>query len=190
MASYVCPWWAAPFTIDTPFRRLLHDPQKIVGPYVQPGVTVVDVGCGVGWFSIPMAGMVGDQGRVVAVDLQPQMLDMLRKRAEKAGVADRIELHQCEKDRLGIATEADFALIFAMLHEVPDQARLLGEIHTSLKPGGKLLLAEPPIHVTAKTFAKEVAVGETVGFRLVDRPHVRWSHAVLFEKVALADTVP
>ena len=82
---HVCPWWSVPFTIDPPFRRLVHDPQKIVGPYVKPGMTVMDVGCGVGWFSIPMARMVGDQGKVIAVDLQPQMLDMLRRRAEKAG---------------------------------------------------------------------------------------------------------
>ena len=94
MAGHVCPWWSVPFTINTPLRRLLHDPQKIVGPYVKPGMTVMDVGCGVGWFSIPMARMVGDHGKVIAVDLQQQMLDMLRRRAEKAGVAARIETAQ------------------------------------------------------------------------------------------------
>jgi ubiquinone/menaquinone biosynthesis C-methylase UbiE len=182
MASYVCPWWAAPFTINTPLRKLVHDPRKIVGPYVKSGMTVLDVGCGVGWFSIPMAVMAGEAGKVLAVDLQRQMLDMLRRRAEKAGVADRIELHQCEKDRLGIDAELDFALVFAMLHEVPDPDRLLGEIYTNLKPGGKLLLAEPPIHVPAKAFAREAAVAEEVGFRLLDRPRLRWSHAALFEK--------
>lgn len=120
MAAHVCPWWAAPFTIAPPFRRLLHDPRKIVGPYVKPGMTVMDVGCGVGWFSIPMAGMVGEQGRVIAIDIQQQMLDMLRRRAEKVGVANRIELDKCEQDRLEVNAEADFALVFAMLHEVPD----------------------------------------------------------------------
>jgi ubiquinone/menaquinone biosynthesis C-methylase UbiE len=183
--SYVCPWWAVPFTIDPPFRRLLHDPQKIVGPYIQPGMTVIDVGCGVGYFSIPMAKMVGDRGKVIAVDLQQQMLEMLRRRAEKARVAGRIELHKCEQNRLGIAVEADFALIFAMLHEVPDQARLLGEIHHCLKPGGKLLLAEPPIHVTAKKFSNETAIAEQAAFQLIERPSVRWSHAAVFEKATV-----
>jgi ubiquinone/menaquinone biosynthesis C-methylase UbiE len=184
--SYVCPWWAAPFTINTPLRKLLHNPQKIVGPYVRPGMTVIDVGCGMGWFSVPMAGMVGQQGRVIAVDLQQQMLNMLRRRAEKAGVADRIELHKCEKNRLGIERAADFALIFAMLHEVPDQDRLLREILACLKPGGKLLLAEPPIHVTRGMFEKEAAVAESVGFAVSDRPRLRWSHAVLLAKGAAA----
>jgi ubiquinone/menaquinone biosynthesis C-methylase UbiE len=182
MVAYVCPWWSVPLTIDLPFRRLLHDPQKIVGPYVKPGMTVMDVGCGVGWFSIPMARMVGDHGKVIAVDLQPQMLDMLLRRAEKAGVAARIEMHRCERDRLGVDAEVDFALVFAMLHEVPDQCRLLGEIRDCLKPGGKLLLAEPPIHVSGKAFANEVAIAEKVGFQVVERPQVRWCHAVVSMK--------
>ncbi len=182
MAAHVCPWWSVPLTINPPLRRWLHDPQKIVGPYVKPGMTAIDVGCGVGWFSIPMAQMVGDGGKVVAIDLQPQMLAMLRRRAEKAGVADRIVMHKCQQDRLEIDLEADFALIFAMLHEVPDQRRLLGEIHACLKPGGELLLAEPPLHVSGKSFAREVAAAEEAGFCIVDRPQVRWSRAVLLWK--------
>lgn len=182
--AHVCPWWAVPFTIDPPFRRFLHDPQRIVGPYAKPGMTVLDVGCGVGWFSIPMARMVGNGGKVIAVDLQQQMLDMLRRRADKAGVSACIETHKCEQDRLGIDVEADFAIVFAMLHEVPDQRRLLSEIHACLKPSGRLLLAEPPIHVTTKKFAGEVAIAEDVGFRIVERPRLRWSHAVLCEKAS------
>lgn len=181
--SHICPWWAVPFTIDPPFRRFLHDPQKIVGPYLQSGMTALDVGCGVGYFSIPMAKIVGDQGKVIAVDLQQQMLDMLHRRAEKAGLASHIELHKCEENRLNIDVKADFALIFAMLHEVPDQHRLLSEVFGCLKPGGKLLLVEPPIHVSAKKFASEVAVAEEVGFQIIERPQLRWSKAVLFEKV-------
>jgi ubiquinone/menaquinone biosynthesis C-methylase UbiE len=179
MAAHVCPWWAVPFTINPPFRRLLHDPQKIVGPYVRHGMTVMDVGCGVGWFSIPMAKMVGAEGKVIAVDLQQQMLKMLWRRAEKAGVANRIEMHKCEPHRLGIEAEADFALVFAMLHEVPDQPRLLDEIHECLKLDGKLLLAEPPLHVSAKTFAKEVSLAKEAGFQRVEQPRIRWSHAAL-----------
>ncbi len=140
-------------------RRLLHNPEKIVGPYVQPGMTVMDVGCGMGMFSIAMAKMVGEQGRVIAVDLQQKMLDVLRRRAERAGVADRIQLHKCEQDRLGVDAQVDFALAFMMVHEVPDQRRLLGEIHGCLKPGGKLLVAEPRLHVSGTAFGQTVAGG-------------------------------
>jgi ubiquinone/menaquinone biosynthesis C-methylase UbiE len=182
MAQRVCPWWLAPFALSMPVRRWIHDPRKIVGPYVRTGMSVLDVGCGTGWFSVPMAQMVGERGKVIAVDLQPQMLAMCRRRAEKEGVAERIQFQQCKQDRLGVEAEVDFALVFAMLHEVPDQDRMLGEIFQLLKPGGKLLLAEPPLHVTKKAFARETAVAEEVGFRIADRPRVRWSNAVLLAK--------
>ena len=56
---HVCPWWGGYF-IDNPLRRLLHNPEKIIGPYVRPGMTVMDVGCGMGFCSIAMAKIVGD----------------------------------------------------------------------------------------------------------------------------------
>jgi ubiquinone/menaquinone biosynthesis C-methylase UbiE len=181
MASHVCPWWGG-FFLDNPLRRLIHDPQKIVGPYVKPSMTVMDVGCGMGLFSIAMAKMVGDQGQVIAVDLQQKMLDVLRRRAERAGVTDRIETHKCEQDRLGVDAQADFALAFMMVHEVPDQRRLLDEIHVCLRPGGKLLVAEPKVHVPGKAFHKTVATAEEVGFRVAEEPRVHGCRAVVFEK--------
>jgi ubiquinone/menaquinone biosynthesis C-methylase UbiE len=183
MASHICPWWGG-FFIDNPLRRLLHDPEKIVGPYVEAGMTVMDVGCGMGWFSIPMARMVGDQGRVVAVDLQQKMLDVLRRRAEQAGLADRILWHKCEPNCLGVDVQADFALAFAMVHEVPDQRRLLAEIHGCLKPAGRLLVAEPKLHVPGKAFDSTVASAAQRGFRVVERPAVGWCRAVVLEKAA------
>jgi 2-polyprenyl-3-methyl-5-hydroxy-6-metoxy-1,4-benzoquinol methylase len=180
--AHVCPWWGG-FFIDNPLRRLLHVPERILGPYLRPGMTAMDVGCGMGWFSIPMAKMVGDRGRVVAVDLQPRMLDILQKRAEKAGLADRIQTHLCERNGLGVDAVADFALAFAMVHEVPDPRRLLSEIHGCLKPGGKLLVAEPRLHVSGSAFAQTVGAAEGVGLCVVERPRVRWCRAAVLEKV-------
>ena len=81
---HVCPWWGGYF-IDNPIRRLFHNPEKIVGPYVKPGMTAMDVGCGMGFCSIAMAKIVGDSGQVIAVDLQQKMLEVLRQRADKGG---------------------------------------------------------------------------------------------------------
>jgi len=179
--AHVCPWWGGYF-IDNRLRRLFHNPEKIVGPYVKPGMTVMDVGCGMGFCSISMAKLVGDQGRVIAVDLQQKMLDVLRQRAEEAVVADRIQTHKCEQNRLGVDAQADFALAFMMVHEVPDQRRLLDEIHACLKPGGKLLMAEPKIHVSGKVFSNEVTTAEEVGLRPVETPGVFGCRAVVLEK--------
>ena len=110
------------------------------------------------------------------------MLEVLRRRAEQAGVADRIQVHHCEQDRLGVQSQADFALAFMMVHEVPDQRRLLGEIHDCLKPGGRLLVAEPRLHVPGKAFGQTVALAGEVGFGVVGEPNVRWCRAVVLGK--------
>jgi ubiquinone/menaquinone biosynthesis C-methylase UbiE len=178
---HVCPWWGGYF-IDNPIRRLFHNPEKIVGPYVKPGMTVMDVGCGMGLFSIAMAKLVGDKGRVIAVDLQQKMMEVVQKRAGKQGVAGRIQVHKCEQDRLGVDAQADFALAFMMIHEVPDQRRLLGEIQACLKPGGKLLVAEPKIHVPGKAFGQTVSLAELLDFRMAEEPRVHGCRAVVFEK--------
>ncbi len=176
---HICPWWGGYF-IDNPLRRLVHNPDKILAPHVLPGMTVMDVGCGMGLFSIAAAKIVGDRGLVIAVDLQQRMLDVLWRRGVAAGVANRIRVHKCEADRLGVETQVDFALAMMMVHEVPDQRRLLGEIRKCLKRGGNLLLAEPKIHVPGKAFAETVALATDVGLKVVEEPKVRCCRAAVF----------
>ncbi len=119
--NHVCPWWLA-YTFDNPLRRLIHNPVRIFDGLVRPGMTVMDVGCGMGYFSIGMAKIVDDSGRVIGVDLQQQMLDIMIKRAARAGVAHRIEPHLSEADKINIGTRIDFILAFWVVHEFPDPA--------------------------------------------------------------------
>lgn len=181
MSSHVCPWWGGYF-IDNRFRRLLHKPEQILAVHVQPGMTAMDFGCGMGFFSIPMARLAGNEGRVVAADLQQKMLDVLRKRAEKAGMTDRIETCRCEPTAIGVDGKMDFVLAFYSVHEVPDQRKLLGEIHGCLAPHGKLLVVEPIGHVTASAFQGTLSLAEETGFEPQDRPRIRLSHAALLGK--------
>jgi ubiquinone/menaquinone biosynthesis C-methylase UbiE len=178
---HICPWWGGYF-IDNCLRRLIHNPEKIVGPYVKPGFTAMDVGCGMGFFSIAIAKLVGETGLVIAVDLQQKMLDVLRRRAEKAKVADRIKTHKCEQDHLGLDVQAEFALASMMIHEVPDQRRLLSEIHDCLKLGGKFLVIEPKLHVSGKAFWQTMAVATELGFRPMEEPPVHGCRAVVLSK--------
>ena len=177
----LCPWWFA-YTFDNPVRRLLHKPERVVGPYVQEGMTALDIGCGMGHFSIGMAKLVGDGGVVISVDLQQKMLDKVRKRAERSGVANRISLRLCKPDDIGVAEKVDFALTFWMAHEVPDQKRMFEQIRSILKDGGKWMLAEPRLHTSAARFEREVGVAQAVGFRVVGRPAVTMSFAAVLEK--------
>ena len=83
---HVCPHQIS-FFLDNWIRRLIQNPQKIVGPYIQAGNTVMDMGCGPGYFTIDMAKLVGPKGRVIAIDIQTKMLERVRKKAQNTGWA-------------------------------------------------------------------------------------------------------
>jgi ubiquinone/menaquinone biosynthesis C-methylase UbiE len=180
--EYVCPARYAGW-LSTPFRRLMAHPARILGDLVSPGDTAADLGCGPGFFTLPLAEMVGDEGSVIAVDLQQAMLDKLGGRAERKGLASRIHLHRCEAGTLGLDGErADFALAFWMVHEVPDQWRFFRETHELLRSGARLLLVEPRGHVVRAAFAQTLAAAEAAGFRTVGRPRITFSFSALLER--------
>ncbi|MHB8770179.1 MAG: SAM-dependent methyltransferase [Syntrophales bacterium] len=179
----VCPWWLC-YSFDNPLRRFFHAPEPLLAPFLKSGMIAVDIGCGMGYFTIALAKLVGPGGRVIAVDLQQQMLDALVRRAVRAGVADRITPHRCGKESLGVEGPVDFALAFWMAHEVPDSSRFFGEIFAMLRPAGRFLLVEPKYHVTAEAFRRTVEMCRERGFSPVDEPAVRLSRAVLMGKGA------
>ncbi|MDP3040230.1 MAG: methyltransferase domain-containing protein, partial [Deltaproteobacteria bacterium] len=78
MPEYVCPVWLGYF-LASPFRRLFQNPWKILEPYVQKDMKVLDVGPGMGFFSLPLAQRVGPKGKGIGVDLQEKMLQSLER---------------------------------------------------------------------------------------------------------------
>jgi ubiquinone/menaquinone biosynthesis C-methylase UbiE len=176
---HVCPWWMC-FTFDNLLRRFVQNPEKTIEPYVHPGDTVLDVGPGMGYFSIPLAKRVGEKGRVFAADVQIEMLHALQKRAKRAGVEQRITLHLCKEDSLGLSIKFDFALSFWMVHEVPDQESFFKEIRSLLKPDGKFLMSEPKIHVNKAKFKATVEKAIRAGLTLKSRPDISLSRSALF----------
>lgn len=178
---HVCPRWLC-FTFDNRIRRLLQDPDRIMNSFIRAGDTVVDVGPGIGFFTIPMARLVGDGGRVIAVDIQEKMLKAILERAQRAGVSNRIRAVLAGEDSLNVTVLADFILAFWMAHEVPDQERFFAELHAILKEGGRFLLAEPKLHVVKNQFDQSVGLAQKSGFELLDRPAISLSHAALFIK--------
>jgi ubiquinone/menaquinone biosynthesis C-methylase UbiE len=181
MAEHVCPASHAGF-LSTPLRRLVTDPRRILGGLVRPGDVVLDLGCGPGFFTLPLAQMVGEHGRVIAVDLQPEMLQKLSDRIEGTPLQSRVALQQCPVDTIGPTEPADLAVAFYVLHEVPDQDRFLGEVHDALKPGGRLMLVEPAGHVSRSDFETALARAAKLGLRVVSRPRVLFSRAALLER--------
>jgi ubiquinone/menaquinone biosynthesis C-methylase UbiE len=183
---HTCPWWFIA-SFDNPLRKAIHDPHRILAPYVHAGDTVLDVGCGMGYFTLELARLVvgqgdGHPGRVIAVDLQAQMLAGLRRRAERAGLQDAIQLVHSTPEHIGIERPLDFALAFWMIHEVRRLDLFLSEIYISLKSGGRLLIVEPRWHVPGAAFEKTVRLAQSLGFSVEERPQVRFSRALLLRK--------
>lgn len=181
---HVCPVWVG-HLLASPLRKLLQNPKKILSPYIKEGMTVLDVGCAMGFFSLPLAKMAGSEGKVICVDLQEKMTKALEKRAHKAGVLNRIETRLCNENSLGLNNlngKVDLALAFAVVHEVPDTNTFFSEIYKSLKPAGKLLVSEPKAHVSETDFNKSVSVAEGNGFKVIERPRIGRSHSAVLYK--------
>lgn len=178
---HTCPRWMC-FTFDNCLRRLVQNPDKIISPYVREGSVVLDVGPGIGFFTIPMAKRVGGSGRVIAADIQQSMLDGIEKRALRAGVRDRIELHLSSADAVYAGEKADFILAFWMAHEVPDSQRFFRHLHDALKPAGRFLLAEPKVHVSTKQFELLAESVKKAGFVPAGSPAIPLSYGALFSR--------
>ncbi len=184
MPKETCPVWAG-YLLSNPLRKLIHTPEKILRPYIKEGMKVLDIGSAMGFFSLPLAYMIGTNGRVICVDLQEKMLQALENRAKKVGLSDRIETRISSDDSLNIndlKEEIDFALAFAVVHEVYDADKLFSEVSEAMKPSGKLLVAEPVFHVPKKDFNESVSIAEKKGFKVMNKPKIRMSHAVVLGK--------
>ena len=177
----VCPpeySWA----LSNKMRKIVHSPEKILGNYIQKGMNVLDIGCGPGFFTIPMSAMTGPSGTVTAVDFQAGMLIMIHDKIENTIYEQNIKLHHCSKEQLNITGEYDFALTFYMVHEVPYPVNLMKDIYSILKKDGKYLLVEPKGHVSKEAFEKTVELAKSAGFKQEENPSVFFSRAVLFVK--------
>jgi SAM-dependent methyltransferase len=184
MSKLVCPWWLG-YLLASPIRRLLEDPSKLLAPYVGEGMTVLEPGPGMGFFTLELARRVGPSGRVVAVDVQPRMIEGLKRRAKRAGLAERVATRLAAPDSLGVSDLAgmvDFALAYAVVHELPAANTFFAEVAAALRPGGTLLLAEPTGHVSEQELETELRDAAQAGLNVVGRPTLRRSRAALLKK--------
>ncbi len=182
MSERVCPWWIG-YLLASPLRKWMgQNPIQILRPYVREGMTVLEPGPGMGFFTLPLAKLVGPSGRVIAVDLQPKMIAGLKRRAAKAGLLDRIEARASAADTLAIddlVGKAEFILAFAVVHEFPDANKFFREVAEVSKPGAQLLFAEPSGHVNQKKFDDELNAAHAAQFTISERPSIPRSHAAL-----------
>ena len=172
--------------LDSDFRRWVQPPDKIIERSgIKPGMIVIDLGCGSGAFTTFVARVVGEQGRVYAVDIQPAMLQQLERKLFKPENQDitNIELKEASAYKLPFADESiDLVYLVTVLMEIPDRGRALQEIRRVLKPGGTLAVTEflpDPDYPWRSTVIK---ICQREGFALDASPGNLWNYTVRFKK--------
>ena len=178
--GHVCPPSVIKW-LNSPLRKLIQNPKRIMGAYVKPGDVVVDLGCGGGFFSVALAEMVGENGRVIAADLQKEMLDITRNFAAKKHVLERITLHQCYAEDIALSEEkVDFVLAFYVVHEVPNRKEFLRQVSQIMKPDAHFLLIEPKHHVTPSQYEGILNEANSAGLKLLKNVKLAFSRSVVF----------
>jgi len=175
----VCPISRAG-SLESRFRKMLQDPKRLFGEYIYNGMTVLDFGCGPGSFSIELAEMVGPGGKVIAADLQQGMLEILQKKIRGTNLEQIIKPHKTSEAETGVDEKVDFVLAFYVLHEVPNQKKLLQEFKKLMRPTARLFIAEPNFRVSKEEFAETLEAAESCGFKLLAKPKIFLSKAALF----------
>lgn len=165
--------------LDNSIRRFLQNPKSILRPYIRKGMTVLDLGCGPGFFTIEIAKMLLGTGKVIAADLQQGMLEKVRQKIIGTELEPVIELHQCQDEFIGVTEKVDFVLAFYVVHEVPDQDKLFQELKSILSPKGKIFIVEPNFHVPKESFNTMLERSENLGFEVIEQPKSFLNRAVV-----------
>jgi ubiquinone/menaquinone biosynthesis C-methylase UbiE len=124
-------------------RETTEQPEHVLDVLgVKEGMTVADVGAGSGYFTVRIARRIGSRGRVLATDLQPEMLDLLRAKVAKASLVNVVPVLATEGDAKLPRNELDLVLMVDVYHELPKPSATLAQVRAALRPEGRLALVE------------------------------------------------
>lgn len=169
---------------DRTLRPLMHDPERIVHPFVGPGDRVADIGCGAGYFSPALSRLVGPHGELLVVDAQEAMLERAFRRVREDPTArSGFTGVLVSGDELQLPPNIDFALMFWVLHEVEECTEYWRTLRHAIRPTGKVLVTEPHFHVNARRWEEELAPAtEEFGFARSDIGGIAFSRAAVLTR--------
>ena len=177
----VCPLWMAG-VLDSKLRKIFHRPRKILKPYIKKNMVALDIGCGPGVFSIEIAKLLEVSGKVIAVDMQQGMLDIIKRKIKGTSIEKIIELRKCTQETVGLKENVDFALMFYVVHEVPSKENLFDEVLPLINKDGLLMIAEPKV-ISEKSFNEMVNIIKERGFEEYDKPKIPFSRGIVLKKI-------
>jgi len=148
-----CPLWLARM-LDSKLRKFFHNPEKILKPYIKKESVALDIGCGPGVFSLEIAKLLEGTGKVISVDMQEGMLEIIRKKIVGTTLENRIVLHKCTQERINVNEQVDFVLMFYMVHEVPSPENLFDEVLPLINENGLLMIVEPKLVLLLISFGQ------------------------------------
>lgn len=178
-----CPSWLGwMLEADNPFTKINRAANVIESLELQPGMTVLDAGCGPGRVTIPLAHKVGPQGKVSALDIQEEMLAKVKEKARVAGLSNITFIHAGLGDGKLEQNKYDRATLVTVLGEIPDQKKALQEIFNALKPGAILSITETLFDPHYQRFNGVLNLAQQVGFQKKKVFSDWFSYNLLLEK--------
>lgn len=180
--------------LERPERAQQENSDRLVEELqLKPGEVVADIGCGTGYYSRRMAQRVGPQGKVLAVDIQPEMLDLLSKRMAQLGITNVVPVLGKAADPNLPSASIDLALLVDVYHEFDSPYEMMAAICRALKPGGRVALVEfraedPNVPIKALHKMSEAQVRKEMALQPLTLARtdevLPWQHILVFAKAA------
>ena len=178
---FYCPLSMAGI-LDSKFRKYLFNPNTILKPYINKNIIALDIGCGPGVFTIEIANLLEGTGKIIAVDMQEGMLEIIKNKIIGKSIEKDIILHKCTQDRINVNENVDFVLMFYMVHEVPSKENLFNEILPLINKNGLLMIVEPKF-ISKNNFNKMVDRIKENGFEEYKKLKIFFSRGIVLKKL-------
>jgi SAM-dependent methyltransferase len=179
------PWWFGVMVLESPLRKRIMPGDVLVERIgARPGQTVLEIGAGTGYVVAEVARAVGSEGRVHALDIEPEMIERLRQKTLLENL-DNVEAKLGEATKLDYADETfDLVYMVTALGEIPDKRSVLWEAYRVLKPGGIVSISEwlvDPDYMRQSTVIQRC---EETGFYLTEEHGNLFFYTLNFRKPA------